>query len=136
MRKKLGILGKKSLLPKKKKSPYLPISSKKVNICKKKLWISFIRSWFHNAFSCREKGVYFFPAFGVIFPGDRIYFKFSLAFWVKKYLLGAQTFSFLCCKILCNDAQKSLHNRQQYIKNEKWCIIAQNLLHKERIKMH
>ena len=66
-----------------------------------------------------EKGAYFFPASGVIFRAwPHIHTsKFCLSFYVKKYLLGAQTFSFLCTylyflcnKILCYDARKLLHN--------------------------
>ena len=51
IRQKLGILGKKSLLPK-KIFLQLPTSLKKVNMCKKSVKI--ILSWFRNAISCRK----------------------------------------------------------------------------------
>ena len=51
IRQKLGILGKKSLLPK-KFFLQLPTSFKKVNMCKKSVKI--ILSWFRNAMSCRK----------------------------------------------------------------------------------
>ena len=60
-----------------------------------------------------QKRDLFFSASGVIFAARPYFSKLSLAFELKKYLLGCQNIFillyFLCSEILCYDAPKLLH---------------------------